>query len=167
MSNINDVSFKVDNNKFNYRVCAIIINDDKILALKDEVSPYYYLPGGRVQIGETAEEALLQEIKEELEVDVKIVRPLWLNQSFFNEDVTKINYHEICIYFLVDVSHTKLLSLGNKFVLHENIHTHEFEWLDFSRLNDEYFYPLFLKEEIYNIPESFIIRTEIEDDYNK
>ena len=168
MGNIKDISFKIDNNnKFNYRVCAIIINDNKILALKDEVSPYYYLPGGRVQIGETAEEALLREIKEELEIDAAIIRPLWLNQSFFNEDVTKINYHEICIYFLVDVANTKLLSLGNKFVLYENIHTHEFEWLDFSRLKNEYFYPLFLKKEIYNIPETFTIRTEIENDYNR
>jgi ADP-ribose pyrophosphatase YjhB (NUDIX family) len=157
MSNIKDISFKIDNNKFNYRVCAIIINEDRILALKDEVSPYYYLPGGTVQIGETAEEALLREIKEELEIDAKIIRLLWLNQSFFNEDVTKIYYHEICIYFLVDASHTKLLSLGNKFVLHENIHTHEFEWLEFSRLKDEYFYPLFLKREIYNIPKTFTI----------
>ena len=162
MSNIKDITFKIDNNKFNYRACAIIINDNKILALKDEVSPYYYLPGGRVQIGETAEEALLREIKEELEVDAKIVRPLWLNQAFFNEDVTKINFHELCIYFLVDVTNTKLLDFGDKFVLHENEHTHGFEWLSFSRLKDEYFYPLFLKEEIYNLPAEFRIRTEIE-----
>ena len=162
MSNIKDISFKIDNNKFNYRVCAIIINDNKILALKDEVSPYYYLPGGRVQIGETAEQALLREIKEELEVNAKIIRPLWLNQSFFNEDVTKIDYHEICIYYLVDISNTKLLTLGDKFTIHENEHTHEFEWLEFSRLKNEYFYPLFLKEAIYNIPETFIIRTEVE-----
>jgi len=162
MSNKKDLSFKMGNNKFNYRVCAIIINDNKILALKDERSPYYYLPGGRVQIGETAEEALLREIKEELEVDAKIVRPLWLNQAFFNEDVTKINFHELCIYFLVDVKNTKLPTLGDKFTLRENVHTHEFEWLEFSRLKNEYFYPLFLKEEIYNLPAEFRIRTEIE-----
>ena len=162
MSNIKDITFKIDNNKFNYRACAIIINDNKILALKDEVSPYYYLPGGRVQIGETAEEALLREIKEELEVDAKIVRPLWLNQAFFNEDVTKINFHELCIYFLVDVKNAKLPTLGDKFTLRENFHTHEFEWLEFSRLKNEYFYPLFLKEEIYNLPNEFTIRTEIE-----
>lgn len=162
MGNIKDISFKIDNNKFNYRVCAVIINDNKILALKDEVSPYYYLPGGRVQIGESAEKALLREIKEELEIDADIVRPLWLNQAFFNEDVTKINYHEICLYFLVDVKQTKLLTLGDKFMLHENEHTHVFEWLDFTRLKNEYFYPLFLKEEIYSLPNEFIIRTEIE-----
>ena len=75
MGNIKDISFKIDNNKFNYRVCAIIINDNKILTLRDEVSPYYHLPGGRVQIGETAEEALLREIREELEVNATIVSP--------------------------------------------------------------------------------------------
>jgi len=99
MSNIKDITFKIENNKFNYRACAIIINDNKILALKDEVSPYYYLPGGRVQIGETAEEALLREIKEELEVDAKIVRPLWLNQAFFNEDVKKIIFMSYAYIF--------------------------------------------------------------------
>ena len=41
-----DISFKNGNEKFNYRVCAIIINEGKILAMKDGNSPYYYLPGG-------------------------------------------------------------------------------------------------------------------------
>ena len=47
-----DISFKTDNEKFNYRVGAMIIADDKILAMHDERSPYYYLPGGRVAMGE-------------------------------------------------------------------------------------------------------------------
>lgn len=49
-----DISFKVNNEKFNYRVCAMIISDNKILAMHDERSPYFYLPGGRVELGETA-----------------------------------------------------------------------------------------------------------------
>ena len=39
-----DISFKLDNEKFNYRVCAMMIFDGKILAMHDERSPYYYLP---------------------------------------------------------------------------------------------------------------------------
>ena len=49
-----DISFKLENKKFNYRVCAMMISDNKILAMHDERSPFYYLPGGRVKIGETA-----------------------------------------------------------------------------------------------------------------
>lgn len=60
-----DITFKTSEGKFNYRVCAVIINDDKILAMQDERSPYYYLPGGRVSLNETAEKAILREIKEE------------------------------------------------------------------------------------------------------
>ena len=42
------------------------------------------------------------------------------------------------------------------------LRTHTFEWLEFDRLKDEYFYPLFLKKDIFNLPEVFTIRTEIE-----
>ena len=157
-----DISFKTGNEKFNYRVCAMIISDGKILALHDSRSPYYYLPGGRVQMSETAESAVVREIKEELGVTAKVIRPLWLNQAFFNEDVDKVDYHELCLYFLMDVTETDLLSRGEKFTLTEGNKTLTFEWLAFERLKDEYFYPLFLKEEIFNLPSEFTLRTELQ-----
>ncbi|MDO4778963.1 MAG: NUDIX domain-containing protein [Tissierellia bacterium] len=157
-----DISYVSGKDKFNYRVCAVIINENKILAMKDERSPYFYLPGGRVQIGETAEHAVIREVEEELNIKSEIIRPLWINQSFFTEDVSKLNYHEICIYFLIDISKTDLLERGEKFTINEFYHTNKFEWLKFDRLKDEYFYPLFLKKDIFNIPEHLQIRTEIE-----
>lgn len=157
-----DISYKVENQKFNYRVCAVIISDGKILAMHDERSPYYYLPGGRVSLGETAEDAVIRELYEELGITAEIVRPLWLNQAFFTEDVDKMNYHELCIYFLMDVTNTDLLSRGILFKSKEGRKTHTFEWLEFERLKDEYFYPLFLKKEIFDLPSGFTIRTEIE-----
>lgn len=157
-----DISFKSDNQKFNYRVCAMIISEGKILAMKDERSPYYYLPGGRVETGETAENAVIREVQEELGITPEIIRPLWLNQAFFTEDVDNIHYHELCIYFLMDTTNTDLLSRGKIFTTKEGLRTHTFEWLEFDRLKDEYFYPLFLKKNIFNLPEVFTIRTEIE-----
>ena len=157
-----DISFKHDDRKFNYRVCAVMLNDGKILAMHDERSPYYYLPGGRVKLGETAEKAILREIGEELDITPEIIRPLWLNQAFFTEDVDKLHYHEICIYFLMNISGTNLLDRGNEFSGTEKHHTHKFKWLEFGRLKDEYFYPLFLKKDIFNIPSELTIRTEIE-----
>ena len=157
-----DISFKLENNKFNYRVCAMMISDNKILAMHDDRSPYYYLPGGRVAMGETAEDAVLREVQEELHITAKIDRPLWLNQAFFTEDVDHLRYHELCIYFLMDVSETNLLERGNVFTVNEGKRTHTFEWLEFDRLKDEYFYPVFLKKEIYDLPDSLTLRTEIE-----
>ena len=157
-----DVSFKIGNEKFNYRVSAMIISDGKILAMHDERSPYYYLPGGRVAIGETAENAVIREIREELGVTPKIVRPVWLNQAFFTEDVNNLHYHELCIYFLMDITDTDLLSRDKNFTTNEGDRIHTFEWLEFAQLKDEYFYPVFLKKDIFNIPDVFTVCTETE-----
>jgi 8-oxo-dGTP pyrophosphatase MutT (NUDIX family) len=157
-----DISFKFGNEKFNYRVCAMMIDNGKILAMHDERTPYYYLPGGRVAMGETAEAAVIREVQEELGITPGIARPLWLIQSFFTEDVDGLNYHEICIYYLMDITSTDLLSRGEVFTSKEGNRTHTFEWLAFERLKDEYFYPLFLKKDIFTLPNEFTIRTEIE-----
>ena len=157
-----DISFKVESQKFNYRVCAMMISDGKILAMHDERSPYYYLPGGRVAMGETAQDAVIREVQEELGITPKIIRPLWLNQAFFTEDVDGLKYHELCIYYLMDIADTDLQSRGAVFTSEEGHRTHTFEWLAFERLQDEYFYPLFLKKDIFHLPTEFTIRTEIE-----
>ena len=140
----------------------MMIDNGKILAMHDERSPYYYLPGGRVAMGETAEAAVIREVQEELGITPGIARPLWLIQSFFTEDVDGLNYHEICIYYLMDITSTDLLSRGEVFTSKEGNRTHTFEWLAFERLKDEYFYPLFLKKDIFTLPNEFTIRTEIE-----
>lgn len=157
-----DISFQSENEKFNYRVCAVILNDGKILAMQDERSPYFYLPGGRVKMGETAEDAVIRETKEELNIVARIIRPLWLNQGFFKEDVDGLQYHEICIYFLMDISDTDLLSRGDAFFRQEGVHRHTFQWMKYEQLQHGYFYPVFLKKQIFDLPQTFMIQTEYE-----
>lgn len=74
----------------------------------------FYLPGGRVELGETAEHAVVREVQEELCVTTKVIRPLWLNQAFFTEDVDKLNYHELCLYFLMDISEIRYSFKGKQ-----------------------------------------------------
>ena len=157
-----DLTFQTDSGIFNYRVCAVILNDNRILAMQDDRSPYYYLPGGRVSLGETAEDAVLREVQEELGIAAKIQRPLWLNQAFFTEDVSGQRFHELCIYYLIDISGTDLLSRGSTFVFREGTRTHRYEWLSFDQLEQEYFYPIFLKKEIFHLPDVFTLRAEWE-----
>lgn len=59
-------------------VAAIIIKDDKILCVQRKESrlPYiskkYEFPGGKMEPGETREETIIREIKEELDIDIII-----------------------------------------------------------------------------------------------
>ena len=148
-----DISFILGEEKFNYRVCAVILKDGEILAMRDERSPYYYLPGGRVHLGERAEDAVIRELREELNITPEVVRPPWPSQSFFKEDVNGLHYHEICIYFLTDISQCDLLD--------KRTNKNTFEWLKFEQLQNEYIYPLFIKKEIFNLPAKFTLITEI------
>ena len=157
-----DITYISGDNKFNYRVCGILLHEHKILAMQDARSPYYYLPGGRVKLGETAEEAVQRELKEELGISVKIQRPLWLNQAFFTEDVDHLHYHELSVYFLMDSLEHSLLQKGEAFSVQEGERVLKFRWLPLESLETEYFYPLFLKKEIFHLPDHFTIRTEWE-----
>ena len=52
---------------------AIIKKDDKIFITKRSYGEFidmWEFPGGKVEVGETQEEALIREIKEELELDI-------------------------------------------------------------------------------------------------
>ena len=154
-----DLTFRVEGNKFNYRVCGMILDGGRILAMKDARSPYFYLPGGRVKMGVTAEAAVVREIRAELGVEARIERALWLHQSFFTEDVDGLAYHELCLYFLMDVSGTELSLRGECFDGEEEGRGHRFTWLPFERLREEYFYPLFLKEAIFHLPDGLTLLT--------
>ena len=62
----------------------------------------------------------------------------------------------------MDISKTDLISRGKEFILYEGERKNRFVWLSFKNLEKEYFYPNFLKKDIFNLPENLEIRTEIE-----
>lgn len=62
------------------RVTGILIENERILLVKQNVSSErrWSLPGGRVEQGETLEEAIVREIEEETELTTKVVKLLYL-----------------------------------------------------------------------------------------
>ena len=57
---------------------ALLFRDGKIFATKRGESPYAYVahkyefPGGKIEVGESGENAVKRELKEELDMDVKV-----------------------------------------------------------------------------------------------
>ena len=52
----------------------------------------------------------------------------------------------------LNILYQKIKEIINEKLI-ENKHKHVYEWLEFGRLEKEYFYPIFLKEAIFNLPE--------------
>lgn len=85
-------------------VTAFIHHDDKVLLVKRSqnenfLPDYYEMPGGKAEFGETPEEALIREVKEELNLVIKVLKP-YSTFSYTSSNDTK---HTIDIQFLVEL----------------------------------------------------------------
>ena len=144
-----DISIKATAGEFNYRVAAMIVHEAHILVMQDEGIPHDYLPGGRVHLHEPAETALSRELREELAIDLPPHQLTFIAESFFTIDSTR--YHEMCLYFLMEAP-PELLIRGNRFTRVEGNEVHHFRWVKFEELRHLSFYPIFLKERIFTLP---------------
>lgn len=147
-----DITFKTPEGRFNHRTAGIILHEGKALVMKDQRSPYYYLPGGRISLHETSTEAILREIREEIGVEVKAERLCYVVESYFMEEVSGEKFHEVAFYYLLAPS-KELLDMGEEFQLLENgTKPLRFYWKPLSQLPELYLQPAFLKEKLSNLP---------------
>lgn len=65
---------------FSVRITGVLIEDHKILLVQQKLSDKrnWSLPGGKLERGETLEQGLIREMKEETGLDVEIIRMLYL-----------------------------------------------------------------------------------------
>ena len=89
-----DISFDINNIKFNFRTAAIIRKEDKILVAKVNETTYSLI-GGRVQLGETSIEALIRELEEETGYKTTYIKTKCILENFFTSQYGNIPYHEI------------------------------------------------------------------------
>ena len=90
------------NNKLTIRVAGIVpINDGfvfmhrKNVIRNKEYQEYYTFPGGHLEEGETLEEGVIREIKEEFGIDVKVIKKLY---ELENDKLNMKEYFFLCEY---------------------------------------------------------------------
>src|SRR5262245_57316466 len=78
---------------FKVRSAALIVRDGRVLLNRLRGDDVWMLPGGTGEFGESAEETLRRELREELGVDASVGRLLWVVEHFF--DVTGRRWHQL------------------------------------------------------------------------
>lgn len=130
------------------RVRALIIEEDKILLIKRVKTnlSYFVIPGGGVEAGESNEEALIRECREELGLDLA-VKDLILENML--EDKEKNKQKEY--FYLTSIISGKLgTGKGPEFLKNSKyLGTHEFKWLEIKNLLNVDLKPIEIKNLIY------------------
>lgn len=101
-----DMTVQCANGIINVRVGAIIMQNGKVLMVSNKRNDYFYSVGGRIQFGETAEQAVVREVMEETGVKMDIDRLGFIHENYFYGDAPtnfgKLIY-EISFFFYMKV----------------------------------------------------------------
>ena len=109
-------------------VAAIIKNEDKIFITRRDGGDFHDMwefPGGKIECNETREEALIREIKEELELDIKVEELLTTVEYDYS------NFHLTMHCFMCKI-------IGGK--LNLNAHN-DAKWISLDELDDQLWIP--------------------------
>lgn len=144
-----DINIKLGDYIVNLRAVAIITNDNKILFQKRKKDEFWALPGGKIKVGETGENAIKRELSEELGVlETEISRVHSISEYFFNFGEDK--YHQYIFAYVVNIKDNEILNN----IEFDGVETNEnliFKWFDLSSIKDAPIKPDFLKNQLSNL----------------
>ncbi len=150
------ITFKTHDTKFTYRVGGIVVHNEQVLfqrgVMEDLADTFWFLPGGRAELNESAEETLRREMREELAEEIQIERLLYVNENFFQEHA--LFHHELGLYFLMTLPTTShLLQEPGPFVYAEEAgRPMIFDWLPLAQMAELPVQPQFLKQALLALP---------------
>ena len=99
------------------RVAGILIEDDRILLIEHTKNnrKYWLVPGGGVDWGESAAEALIREFKEETSLDIEVEKFLFISETIAPDK----QKHVINLYFKIKKAEnsSNIMKLGEEEML--------------------------------------------------
>ena len=128
------ITFKPAEIRFTFRVGGILTHHEHVLCqAAPDNEGYWFLPGGRAELGESASVSLLREMQEEL----------------------GDSSHELGLYFLVTAPPSSYLNQSlETFTRVDEVGNHlRFDWLPIVQLESFTLYPPFFQKALQEIPE--------------
>lgn len=95
------ITFEERDSRFNYRIVGVAVHENSVLLQQAGGDDFWIFPGGRAELGETAEHTLKREMREEIGVQVEVARLLWFVENFFSYEGK--HCHELSLYFFMQL----------------------------------------------------------------
>ncbi|HEL1780021.1 NUDIX hydrolase [Streptococcus suis] len=134
-----DFRTRRNNQIFGVRATGLVVQDEKLYLVKSPEGIYYTL-GGAIQLGETTEEAVQREMKEEIGIDVEVGPLAFIVENQFT--LQEKSYHQIEFLYLVTPLSEPVT------YLEEGNSIRQCEWIAFVDLEKLDLNPAFLKTEL-------------------
>ena len=139
------IDIKNNHYTFKFRVSGIIVRDNRILLVEMDKAGFFCLPGGHVELGETTEEAMLREMKEETDKETYIKKYLGNIENFFINK-HNVSIHEVAFYYLMDFKDEEINDLSHIENDEGTLVDLNFKWFDLDDLDSVNLKPVYLKE---------------------
>lgn len=125
---------------------AVIVRDGKLLVviLRDESGPFYILPGGGQNHGETLSDAVRRECAEELGIQVRPKKMLYLREYIGRNHAFKARhraFHQVEVVFECEIENEENIGHGSE----EDKRQVGFAWLPLPELRNSRFFPSVFK----------------------
>jgi 8-oxo-dGTP pyrophosphatase MutT (NUDIX family) len=147
------IRLEQDGRVFNFRVASVILHGGRVLMHRAEGETFWTLPGGRVELHENAALSLEREMLEELGVEVRVERLLWVVENFFK--YLGKQFYELGFYFLVALpDDSPLTSRQAPFYGDEEGLILTFQWFPLEELGKLSILPSFLGTGLAALPET-------------
>ena len=137
-----DILFKMEDWVFSYRVAGICVQNGKVLLQTTTNDTAFAFPGGHVEFGQTHEETLVREFKEEIGADVRVGALKWVAEVFFPWGNKPC--HQICLYYMVEILSEEIprdgMFLATEYMESRNFDL-EFHWIPLTEAKNYEIYP--------------------------
>ena len=138
-----DIRYHTEGFVFSYRTAGILIRDGKVLLQKPDNDDGYAVPGGHVALGETNEETLIREFREECNTEIAVGPLRAVAEIFFPWGEKECQ--QICTYFQVELTSQDGLPQTDSFMTEEFMEGREipvrFYWIPIEKLPELLIYP--------------------------
>jgi 8-oxo-dGTP pyrophosphatase MutT (NUDIX family) len=156
------ISFPMAGGRFNHRAVGVCVDNGHVLLHRSVNDDFWSLPGGRVELGEASSQTLVREMREELGLDARTERLLWVVENFFTHG--DVSHHELGMYYLISFPHDT--PIYDKTHVHEGLEDIDlpliFRWFPLETLANVRLFPTFLHVGLRELPQypAHVIHTD-------